>query len=38
MKLLISSGIIEINYINDYNNDTLVYELASEVSIKINKI
>ena len=38
MKLLISSGIIEINYINDYNNDILVYELAKEVSLKINKI
>ncbi len=38
MKLLISSGIIEINYINDYNNDILVYELANEVSLKINKI
>tara|TARA_B100001093_G_scaffold512685_1_gene583013 strand:+ start:2765 stop:3181 length:417 start_codon:yes stop_codon:yes gene_type:complete len=37
-KLMISAGISEINYINDYNNDNLVYELVKNVNVKINKI
>jgi dCMP deaminase len=37
-KLMISCGICEINYIEDYNNDNLVNELASTVNLKINKI
>ena len=38
MKLMVSSGICEINYINDYKNDDLVWLLANEANIKINKI
>ena len=38
MKLLVSSGIKEIKYINDYKNDTLVAELAKEVNINIIQI
>ena len=38
MKLMVSCGICEINYINDYNNDELVKELANEANISINKI
>ena len=38
MKLMVSSGISEIKYINDYNNDELVDKLANEKNIKINKI
>ena len=38
MKLMVSSGIIKIKYINDYNNDPLVQELANEVNIVISKI
>tara|TARA_A100001015_G_scaffold320715_1_gene448158 strand:+ start:552 stop:968 length:417 start_codon:yes stop_codon:yes gene_type:complete len=37
-KLMISCGICEINYIEDYNNDNLVNELACTVNLKINKI
>ena len=37
-KLMISCGICEINYINDYNNDELVKEITESVNIKINKI
>ena len=38
MKLMVSSGIKEINYINGYKNDKLVYDLANEANITINKI
>ena len=38
MKLLVSCGIYEINYINDYKNDVLVGGLAKEAKININKI
>jgi deoxycytidylate deaminase len=38
MKLMVSSGISKIKYINDYKNDPLVEELANEVNIVINKI
>ena len=38
MKLMVSCGICEINYIDDYKNDNLVQELAENVNIKINKI
>ena len=38
MKLMVSSGISEIKYINDYKNDELVDNLAKEKNIKINKI
>ena len=37
-KLLISSGISEIYYINDYNNDEMVYKLATLSNIKIIKL
>ena len=38
MKLMVSSGISKIKYINDYKNDPLVQELANEVNIVISKI
>ena len=38
MKLLTSSGISNIKYINDYNNDQCVNDLANEVKIVIEKI
>lgn len=38
MKLMVSSGIIKIKYINDYKNDPLVQELANETNISITKI
>ena len=38
MKLMVSSGISKIKYINDYKNDPLVQELANEVNIIISKI
>ena len=38
MKLLVVSGIHEINYIDDYNNDKLVEEIAISNNIKINKL
>ena len=38
MKLMVSSGISKINYIDDYNNDKLVDNLANEKNISINKI
>ena len=38
MKLLTSSGISNIKYINDYNNDENVNNLAKEVKIVIEKI
>ena len=38
MKLMVSCGICEINYINDYKNDPLVGDLALESQINIVKI
>ena len=38
MKLLTSSGITYIKYINDYNNDHFVNDLANETNIIIEKI
>ena len=38
MKLMVSSGICKINYINDYKNDDLVYKIANDVNIKIHKL
>ncbi len=38
MKILCASGICEINYINDYNNDVIVSKLAELKNIKITKI
>ena len=37
-KSLAASGIIHIKYINDYNNDENVNNLAKEVKIVIEKI
>jgi len=36
-KLLLSSGIKEINYINDYRNDELVQKYCDEMKCKISK-
>jgi len=38
MKLMVSCGICEIKYINDYNNDPLVSDLAVDANITINQI
>tara|TARA_B100001769_G_C21999575_1_gene537133 strand:- start:51 stop:467 length:417 start_codon:yes stop_codon:yes gene_type:complete len=38
MKLMVSSGINSIKYINDYKNDELVGDLANEKDISISKI
>ena len=38
MKLLVSCGIKEIKYNNDYKNDILVAELAKEANINIIQI
>ena len=38
MKLMVSSGIKSIKYIDDYRNDPLVKDLAEEANIKIEKI
>tara|TARA_X000000368_G_scaffold234516_1_gene185262 strand:+ start:7843 stop:8259 length:417 start_codon:yes stop_codon:yes gene_type:complete len=38
MKLMVSSGINSIKYINDYKNDELVYKLAYEKNISITKL
>ena len=38
MKLMVSCGICKINYINDYNNDNLVNEIALEKNIIMDKI
>jgi len=38
MKLMVSCGIKEIKYIEDYKNDSLVNELANEANIKIEKL
>ena len=38
MKLMVSSGIKEIKYIEDYKNDSLVEKLAIETNINIIKI
>lgn len=38
MKLMMSSGIKDIKYINDYKNDVLVKYLAENMKITIKKI
>ena len=38
MKLMVSCGICEINYIEDYKNDSLVKDLADEAKIEIKKL
>ena len=38
MKLMMSSGIKDIKYINDYKNDVLVKDLAENMKITIKKI
>ena len=38
MKLMVSCGICQINYINDYNNDTEVVNLSKLTNININKL
>lgn len=37
-KIMFSSGVSEVKYINDYNNDELVKDYAVELDIKIEKI
>ena len=37
-RILLAAGINEINYINDYKNDSLVEYLCNLKNIKINKI
>tara|TARA_B100000787_G_scaffold103451_1_gene76599 strand:- start:13532 stop:13960 length:429 start_codon:yes stop_codon:yes gene_type:complete len=38
MKLMMSSGIKNIKYINDYKNDVLIKDLAENMKINIEKI
>lgn len=38
MKLMVSCGICEIKYIDDYKNDPLVKNLANEAKIQIKKL
>ncbi len=38
MKLMVSCGICEIKYIDDYKNDPLVKDLANEAKIQIKKL
>jgi hypothetical protein len=35
---LVSSGVKEINYLNDYKNDKLIEELNKDLNIIIKKI
>ena len=37
-RLLLASGVKEINYINNYRNDELVVELCNQMNVKINQI
>ena len=37
-RLLLASGVKEINYIHDYRNDELVVELCNQMNVKINQI
>ena len=37
-KVLFSSGIKEINYINDFKNDELVKKFADDINVTLNKI
>lgn len=37
-KSIVSNGIKEIVYLNDYNNDPLVNQLSTDTNIKIRKI
>lgn len=38
MKLMVSCGITEIKYIDNYKNDPLVKDLANEAKIQIKKL
>tara|TARA_B100000767_G_scaffold82984_1_gene79896 strand:+ start:1112 stop:1525 length:414 start_codon:yes stop_codon:yes gene_type:complete len=38
MKLMVSSGIKEVKYINDYKNDHLVDEFSNDTGVKIHQI
>ena len=38
LKLIIASGIKEIYYLSDYNNDPLVLEITNMANVKINKL
>jgi len=37
-KILIASGVKEINYIDDYKNNIIIEEINKNLNIKINKI
>ena len=37
-KILVASGIKEINYIDDYKNNAIIKEINQNLSININKI
>ena len=37
-KILVASGIKEINYIDDYKNNAIIEEINQNLNIKINKI
>jgi dCMP deaminase len=37
-KILVGAGIKKINYINDYKNDPIVYEINNDLKIEIHKI
>lgn len=37
-KILVASGIIEINYINDYKNNEIIEKINKNLNIPINKI
>jgi len=37
-RILLASGIKEIKYLHDYNNDDLVHELATQINVNIIKL
>jgi len=37
-KILVGAGITKINYMNDYKNDPIVYEINNDLKIEIHKI
>ena len=37
-KILLSSGIREVKYLHDYNNDDIVYQLFDESGVSIRKL
>ena len=37
-KILVSSGIREVKYLHDYNNDDIVYKLFDESGVSIRKL